>query len=82
MLNNINDDGTDSIEKISCIVVYAVSLMGNTPYVVRDVEEANHIIVKLAAAGYQVYYLDYQVPKNFTGWYFPKPLKAIEFSIN
>lgn len=84
MLNkfNINEDGTPSVELRACIVVYAISMLGKTPFVARDVEEANHIIVQVRGMGYQAYVMDYEVPINYKGWYFPKPLKPLEFSIN
>jgi hypothetical protein len=84
MLNkfNINEDGTPAVELRACIVVYAVSMLGKTPFVARDVEEANHIIVKVREMGCQAYVMDYEVPINYEGWHYPKPLKSLEFSIN
>ena len=82
MLTKFNLDGTDDVELKSCILVYAISILGKTPFFARDIEEANHITVKVHEMGCQAYVMDYVVPINFYGWYFPKPLKPLEFSIN
>jgi hypothetical protein len=82
MLTKINFDGTDSIPKKKCLVVYALSVFGNHPFFARDIEEANNLIVVNYNMGCKSYVMDYEVPNNFEGWYYPKPLKSLEFSMN
>ena len=82
MLTKFNLDGTDDIPKKKCLVVYAISILGKQPFFARDVEEANFLIVTIYGMGCQSIILDYEVPENFEGWYYPKPLKSLEFSIN
>ncbi len=82
MLNKINLDGTDDIPKRKCLVVYAISILGNQPFFARDNEEANHLMVIIYNMGCKSLVMDYEVPIMFDGWYFPKPMKSLEFSIN
>jgi hypothetical protein len=77
-----NGDGTDIINSKPAIVVYAISIFGKTPFIARDELEATHLVCHVRDMGCREYVLDIKVPINFSGWYFPKPLKPLESSHN
>lgn len=77
-----NPDGTDDIKKRHAIVVYAVSLIGKTPFIARDKIEEVFITNAVVDMGCIPISADIEVPINFRGWYYPKPLKQVEPSIN
>ena len=77
-----NPDGTDNIKKRPAIVVYAVSLIGKTPFIARDKVEEVFLTSAIVDMGCFPIAMNIEVPINFRGWYYPKPLKKPEPSIN
>jgi hypothetical protein len=69
-------------ESKPAIVVYAISLIGKVPYIVRDEYEKVALMEQLKDIGYKVISMDIEVPLQFRGWHFPRPLKPAEPSLN
>jgi len=74
--------GEDLVQKKPAKVVYAISLIAKIPYIVRDDYEEAALMEQLRGIGYRVVSMDIEIPINFSGWYFPRPLKRPEPSIN
>ena len=81
-MNEMTPDGTDLVKKKAAIVVYAVAVIVKIPYIVRDDYEEALLMTQLAESGYRVISMNIEVPINFRGWHFPKPLKPSEPSLN
>ena len=75
-------DGTDIVKKKAAICVYAVSILMKVPYLVRDEYEEGALMEQLKDAGYGVISVNVEVPVEFRGWHFPRPLKPAEPSLN
>jgi hypothetical protein len=74
--------GEDLVRKKPAIVVYAISLIAKMPYIVRDEYEEVALMDQLKEIGYRVISMNVEVPINFRGWHFPRPLKPAEPSLN
>lgn len=75
-------DGTDLVKKKAAIVVYAITLIAKIPFIIRDDYEEALLMNQLAEQGYKLISMNIEVPINFRGWHFPKPLKPSEPSLN
>lgn len=69
-------------KKKPAICVYAMTLIMKVPYLVRDEYEEAALMEQLKEAGYATISLDVEVPLNFRGWHYPRPLKRPEPSLN
>lgn len=75
-------DGTDIERKKAAVVVYAITLIAKVPYIVRDEYEAELLLDQLKDAGYYCISMPVEVPIEFRGWHFPRPMKPSEPSLN
>jgi hypothetical protein len=62
-------------------VVYAVTLLGRMPFLVRDECEVDFLSDQLVGSGYGVVVVEVELPIGFRGWHYPKPLRN-EPSVN
>lgn len=72
----------ETVKKKAAIVVYVVAVIVKIPYIVRDDYEEALLMTQLSENGYKVISMNIEVPINFRGWHFPKPLKPSEPSLN
>jgi hypothetical protein len=79
---NFNEDGTEAIKSKPAVVVYALSVFGKTPFIARDDDEADYIVDHVKDMGCKSVIMAISVPLNFSGYYFPKPMKRLEASLN
>jgi hypothetical protein len=75
-------DGSPSIKTKKAYVVYAVSLLTKTPCFARDEYEVVHLTYDTIQMKMVPIVMETEVKATFEGWFYKKPLKPIEPSLN